>query len=117
MLHIAKFWSVIIILTALATNQAWARSGGGVGTPTFPRDWQAGDIASRIRKVVQPAVPKGLVIDYERLAQLFENRTVSYAVTVRPDGSMAELKVRGTSGSEEIDKKGRAFIKAAAPLF
>jgi len=81
------------------------------------RDWQAGDIELRIRNVVQPQpIPNVLGFDYGQLSKRFENKSVSYRLTVKPDGSIAELKVRRTSGSDDIDRKGLDLIRAAAPF-
>ncbi len=53
----------------------------------------------------------------QALREKFDNKNVSCAVTLNPDGSISDLKVLKPSGSEDIDKKALDLIREAAPFF
>lgn len=113
-----KFYLVLSLLISANSSVSEASSGGGrVGVPSSPRDWQAGGIAVRIRRQLNSRLPKNENASEKFVARLFDDRKVTYALTVRVDGTIAKNKVVESSGSKEVDQKGLDLIERASPFF
>lgn len=112
-----QLFIVSAIFTLLLNPHAYARSASGIGTVSNPTDWLRGYIENRIRHVIQPnPTPGRLGFDYKKFSESFAERKLSYALTINPDGSIADLKLHQSSGSQELDQNCRLFIEKAAPF-
>ena len=108
----------------------------GRGHAATPADMQFMDIGARIREHIAPIDEIGEAaqtesaqtrvlgieaIKYEhqnmqKLREQLAGRICSCSLTVKPDGSIANLRILNTSGSDKVDQRALDLITRAAPF-